>query len=75
MFFNVPVKMLAHRLMQGKAKRPLLSDVNTMDEMQARLEDIFEARKSAYHSAHIILEAQSLDVKRAANELRQVILK
>lgn len=74
-YFNVPVKMLAHRLMQGKAKRPLLSDVHTMEEMQERLEDLIKARKSAYHSAHIILEAQSLDVKRAAHELRQVIPK
>ncbi|MGI9545303.1 MAG: shikimate kinase [Cyclobacteriaceae bacterium] len=68
-FLNVPIKVLAQRLLdEGQAIRPLLKGISPQ-QLVSNLEQTLESRSSYFHQAHIVVKGADISVQQVLREM------
>ena len=70
-WFQLPLKMMAQRIIQSKEKRPLAS-ANSEIELQQQLETIYKEREKFYQKAHFIIETKNVSSEKLKNLANQI---
>ncbi len=70
-WFQLPIKMIAQRIIQSKEKRPLASATSAI-ELQKQLESIYKQREKFYQKAHFTLETKNVSAEKLKNLANQI---